>query len=572
MHTVYTLYADRLAIAPDAPAAHSDRRTLTYRDLDALATAAAAQLIDRGVAPGSRVGVLVERSVDLLVTLLATWKASCAYLPLDTDHPDERIEFLLADAGAAAVLTRRDLIGRVPSGAHVPIVLDDEPPRLHPTRTPAPADPAYVIYTSGSTGRPKAVEVTHASLVNVITELQRILAMSPVEHWLTMAPPTFDISLAELSLPLASGAQVTVTSSAQARDAAGLVRLIAERGITRMQAVPSQWQALVEAGLQAPHLVGMTGGEALPAALASALSRRLQKIINGYGPTETTIVSTVWAVPASMAATDTVLIGQPIANTRVYVLDDDLAEVAPGDSGELFIAGAGVARGYVGDQALTESAFLPDPHGAPGERMYRTGDRVRLRSDGDLEFLGRTDSQVKIRGQRVELAEVEAALGSFPAVGAVATVVRDGTLIAYVVPSDPRTVPVSADVRAHAARTLPAAMVPTSVIVLDAFPLTPNGKIDRAALAVAAPTGAPVVEVTDPFAAEFFTLVASVLGAPQVGPSDDFFDIGGHSLAVMRVTAAIADRWQITVASDVFYDAETMADLACAVDTLRAAR
>jgi amino acid adenylation domain-containing protein len=570
--TVYALYADRLAIAPDAPAAHSDRRTLTYRDLDALATAAASQLIDRGVAPGSRVGVLVERSVDLLVSLLATWKAGCAYLPLDVDHPDERIGFLLADAGVPAVLTSRGLIGRVPSGAAVPIVLDDAPARLDPARMPAPNDPAYVIYTSGSTGRPKAVEVTHGSLVNVVTELQRILAMSPADHWLTMAPPTFDISLAELCVPLASGARVTITSLTQARDAARLVRLIAERGVTRMQAVPSQWQALVDAGLRAPHLAGMTGGEALPAALATALSQRLKQIVNGYGPTEATIVSTVWTVPASMADTDTVLIGRPIANTRVYVLDDDLAEVAAGHAGELFIAGSGVARGYVGDPTLTKAAFLADPRGAPGDRMYRTGDRGRLRPGGDLEFLGRTDSQVKIRGQRVELAEVEAALGSVPAVGSVATIVRDGALIAYVVPADPRARPTSAQVRAHAARTLPAAMVPSGVVVLDAFPLTANGKIDRAALTTAAPTGSPVLDVTDPFTAEFCALVADVLGAERVGPSDDFFDIGGHSLAVMRVATAIADRWQITVASEVFYDTETMADLASAVATLRAAR
>jgi amino acid adenylation domain-containing protein len=584
--TAYDLFDRRLAMAPDAPAAHSDDRSLTYRELDEASTAVASRLIDDGVEPGSRVGVLVDRSVDVLIGLLAVWKAGCVYLPLDVDHPVDRLGYLLADAQAAAVVTSRALADRGPDepggpggpgGPRVTVLVDDRSARRHPVRRPGPRDPAYLIYTSGSTGRPKAVGVEHGSLVNVVDELGRILRMGPAEHWLTMAPSTFDISLAELCVPLAAGAQLTITSAAQARDAAWLVRLIQDRGITRMQAVPSQWRALVDAGLDAPGLYAMSGGEALPAGLAAALTRRLHGIVNAYGPTETTIVSTVWAVPAepAPAGADDIRIGRPIANTRVYVLDDDLAEVPIGVAGELFIGGLGVARGYVNEEQLTAESFLDDPGGGPGERRYRTGDRCRWRADGNLEYLGRTDSQVKIRGQRVELGEVEAGLVGFDPVGAAVAVLRDQDLVAFVVPADPAAPPTPAQVREHAARTLTTAMAPTAVVVLDAFPLTPNGKIDRAALsatAVAAPLPRPEDGPQDPFTAELCALIEVVLGAERVRPADDFFDVGGHSLAVMRMVAAIADRWQIEVASDVFYDTETVADLACAVNALRAPR
>ncbi len=575
--TLLELFGRWVVSAPHAVAVSSGGRTLTYRELDEASTAAAALLSGGGVQRRSRVGVLVERSVDLVVGLLAVWKAGCVYLPLDIDHPAERLGYFVADAGAAAVLTRRALADRVPAGQAVMIALDDEPGGTHAPRRPVPEDAAYLIYTSGSTGHPKAVEVEHRSLVNVIGELERALRVSPADHWLTMAPATFDISLAELCVPLATGGRVTVTSHAEVRDAARLVRLIAGGGVTRMQAVPSQWQALVDAGLEAPELFGMTGGEALPSRLAAALTKRLQGIVNGYGPTETTILSTLWHVDAD--ATEQISIGRPIANTRVYVLRDGGSEAAVGEPGELFIAGAGVARGYCGDDELTAAAFGPDPRGCDGDRMYRTGDRCRWRTDGNLEYLGRTDGQVKIRGQRVELGEVEAGIEMFAPVGAAVAVVREHDLVAFVVPSDPAAPPTPAQVREHAARTLTSAMAPTTVIVLDAFPLTGNGKIDRDALATAPASPAPpetTAETTavtgDAFTTEVCALIQEVLGAERVGPADDFFDVGGHSLAVMRVAAAIAQKWQVEVASDVFYDTETVADLAAAVNALRAAR
>ncbi|WP_051366717.1 non-ribosomal peptide synthetase [Hamadaea tsunoensis] len=564
--TVLDLFAARAATAPDAVAVHSGDTTLTYAELDAAAGSIAGRLLAYGVERGARVGVLVDRSAGLLAALLGVWRAGCVYLPLDVEHPADRTAFLLADARAAAVVADR------PVPAPLPVVAPDE--RHTPgVRVPQPSDPAYLIYTSGSTGRPKAVEVDHAALLNVVTELGTVLRVGPGEHWLSMAPPTFDISLAELCVPVATGATLTITTRAEVRDAARLVRLItagrpATGGVTRMQAVPSQWQALVDAGLHAPDLIGMTGGEALPARLATALTQRLGGLVNAYGPTETTILSTVWPVPAEPGE---IRIGRPIANTRVLVLAEDGTEAAVGEPGELHIGGLGVARGYADAPDLTAAAFVEHPLG----RLYRTGDRCRWRTDGNLEYLGRSDSQVKIRGQRVELGEVEAGLERCPEVAAAVALVRGQELIAYVMPADPDAPPTPSAVRDHAARTLPSAMTPTSILVLKEFPLTANGKIDRAALAEVNPVAAaaPVAPAgADPFTTEFCALVAEVLGAGRVGPADDFFEVGGHSLAVMRVVAAISDRWGVEVASDVFYDTETVADLASAVSALRSAR
>jgi amino acid adenylation domain-containing protein len=578
--TVLDLFDCRVSAEPDAPAGRSDTRFLSYVELDRAATAVAGRLVDAGVPEGARVGVLVERSVDLLIALLAVWKAGAVYTPLDPDHPADRIAHLLADAGAAAVLTRRALTDRVAAGATPVVLLEGEPGEARPARSRRPDDAAYLIYTSGSTGGPKGVEVNHRALVNVVLELDRILRLGPAEHWLTMAPSTFDISLVELSLPLVAGARVTVTSAAQARDAASLVRLIRDTGVTRMQAVPSQWQALLDAGLDAPDLYGMTGGEALTPRLATALTARIRGLVNGYGPTETTVLSTYWTVPAEPGSptVEQIRIGRPIANTRIHLLDDAGAAVPVGVAGELFIAGTGVAQGYPGDPELTGTVFVADPAGPPGARMYRTGDRARWRTDGHLEYLGRTDSQVKVRGQRVELAEVEAALASLATVGAVVALLRDQELVAYVVPATGAAL-TAGPVREHAARRLPSAMAPTTVVILDAFPLTPNGKIDRAALRTTPVADPPAADpdsaadpdtAADPFTAEVCTLIEEVLGARNVRPTDDFFDIGGHSLAVMKVAAQFADRWRVEVSSDVFYDTGTVAELAAAVGRLRA--
>jgi amino acid adenylation domain-containing protein len=546
--TIADLVEHHACLQPDAIAATSDGRTLTYQELFDASTAVAGALVADGVHPGDRVAVLMERSVDLVIALLAVWRAGAVYVPLDPEHPAERVAYLVRDSGAVTVLTR----------------LIEGPPLRESVRRQA-MDPAYLIYTSGSTGQPKAVEVAHGSLMNVIGELTESLEADAQQRWLTMAPAAFDISMAELCLPLATGARVTITSGAEVRDAARTVRLIAELGITRMQAVPSQWQALVDAGLRAPGLLGMVGGEALPPALARELTARLRGLVNGYGPTETTVLSTLWRVPRDA---EEITIGRPIANTRVALLDDDRMPVPPGEVGELYIAGAGVALGYAGDPELTARAFPPDPL-VPGARMYRTGDRCRWTLDGKLAYVGRTDGQVKVRGQRIELGEVESALARCPGVAAAAAAVRGQSLVAYVVPTGNGLAP--AEVRDFAAATLPAGMVPNIVVLLDAFPLTANGKIDRSALPEPQTTSVASGPAVDGFEGEFFALVARVLGVGSAGPGDDFFELGGHSLAVMRTAAAIQERWRVEVPSEVFYDAQTLADLAAAVDDLRLA-
>jgi amino acid adenylation domain-containing protein len=573
--TVLDLFDDHVAARPDAPAAMSGGRSLTYRQLDALAGGTAERLGRQGVRPGDRVAVLMERSVSLPVALVAVWKAGAVYVPVDPDYPADRVRYLLSDCAARVVLTEAALLERVPAGTAV--VLDDRQANGPTGGAVAPRplldDLAYVVYTSGSTGQPKGVEVTHRSLGNVVAELTRVLRADAAQQWLTMAPASFDISMAELCLPLATGARVAVTSSAEARDAARLVRLIDELGVTRMQAVPAQWQALVDADLRAPELVGMVGGEALPTGLANELTSRISLLFNGYGPTETTVLSTIWPVPAGA---DEICIGRPIANTRLYLLDERLEEVPVGEAGDLYIAGTGVARGYLGRPDLTDGAFLTDPWGPPGARMYRTGDRCRWRPDGCLVYLGRDDGQVKVRGQRIETGEVEACLMRCPGVAAATVVVRGQSLVAYVTAASvaPVPAPVPAQVRAFVAASLTPAMVPGTVVVLDAFPLTPNGKIDRAALPDPAGTGsvpgpaAPAASAVDAFTGQVCALITEILDVPPVRPGDDFFELGGNSVAVMRVAAIIAQRWSVEVPTEVFYDTETIADLAAAIQGL----
>lgn len=586
--TVLDLFRRHAAGRPDAVAATGGGSTLTYAELASAARATARELAGSGVRPGDRVAVLAERSALVTVALLAVWHVGAVYVPIDPDHPDERLRFLFEDCAARVVLTEPGLIARVPDSETVLIETGPKPDAADDVdrRDPALDDVAYIIYTSGSTGRPKGVEVTHRSLANVVAELSLILRADAEQQWLTMAPTTFDISMAELCLPLSTGARVAVTTAADARDAARLVRLIGELGVTRMQAVPAQWRALIDAGLRAPELVAMVGGEALSVGLAHELTSRISLLVNGYGPTETTIVSTVWPV---VPGADEISLGRPIANTRLYLLDDQLREVPLGEPGELYIAGTGVARGYLGRPDLTSAAFLDDPWGPAGSRMYRTGDRCRWNADGSLVYLGRGDGQVKVRGQRVETGEVENCLLLHPGIAGAAVVVREDILIAYVAATSGGSVTAAgvaalepAAVRTFAASSLTPAMIPGLVVVLDAFPLTPNGKIDRVAL-----SELPVHQTTagaldhehsaddsdkpeDPFAVAVCELIAEVLNVDLVRPGDDFFELGGNSFSVMRVAAAMADLWSVEVPTEVFYDAETVADLAVAVGRLRA--
>ncbi|MFG2819502.1 amino acid adenylation domain-containing protein [Kitasatospora sp. NPDC048365] len=582
---VLDLFEARAQAAPDAIALVCRGERHTYGRLDRAADAAARRLAAAGVGRGTTVAVATTRSAASVVAMVAVWKLDAVVLPVDPRHPDDRIAFLLDDAGAGAVLADGASAPRFGSfGPPVVPVTDGLPEEAADTAEPlAPRgpvtdrSPAYLLYTSGSTGQPKGVRGSHRALLNVVLELADALRTTPESRWATLAPWTFDISLGELWVPLATGARLVVPTEEELRDAAALVRLLAAEGVDRMQAVPAQWTALLDAGFDGPSTRAMTGGEALTPALAQRLRPRLADLVNGYGPTETTVLSTLWRVPADLADGAVTAIGRPIANTRAYLLDDLRRPVAPGEPGELYLAGAGVTLGYLNRPALDAERFSDEP-GVPGSRCYRTGDRCRIGPGGVLEYLGREDGQVKLRGQRIELGEVESRLAEHPGLGAAAATVHEDTLIAFVVPAaHGESAPTGAQVRAHMAALVPEALVPGVVVTLDRLPLTAHDKVDRAALSALAADRAAPAEAAEPgeprttaagsLVDEVCGLCQEVLGVPLITPADDLFALGAHSLAMMQLAARLGTLTGVEVPTTLIYDAETVADL---VEELRA--
>ncbi|MGW4409684.1 amino acid adenylation domain-containing protein [Nonomuraea sp. NPDC004702] len=608
--------ADLLGGKPGAVAAICGDERVTYAELDARSRALTRRLRAAGAARGTLVAICASRSIDLLTGLLAVVRAGAAYLPLDPGHPAERLAYVLADSGAQLLLTQRGLSTRLPGD--LPSLLLDEPygeePEDEPGEPAVASDLAYVIYTSGSTGRPKGVAISHGALANLLLSFRDQLEAGPDDVWLASTSLSFDISALELYLPLITGGTVVIASDEDIRDGSRLAALAAAAGVTHLQATPSGWRMLLDAGFHRPGAVALTGGEALPGPLATELRPRVARLWNVYGPTETTIWSSCWEVPAGV--TGAVRVGRPIANTRLYVLDRRMEPVPDGSTGELFIAGDGLASGYPGRPGLTAERFLPDPYGPPGTRMYRTGDLARWRGD-EVECLGRTDEQVKLRGHRIEPGEVEARLMEHPSVAQAAVVVRGDRLVAYVVPTsappppDSSSTPFAPDssgtpfapegsgalsgqdrpgalsgpdssgessapeghgeaipqaLAAHARAMLPAPMVPASFVPVPALPLTPNGKVDRAAL-----PDPDVVRGDRPPATPAERLVAEVfaevLGLDAVGADDGFFDLGGHSLLASRAAARLTRALGTEVAVRALFDHPTVAALAAELDT-----
>ncbi|MFF4343733.1 amino acid adenylation domain-containing protein [Kitasatospora sp. NPDC001540] len=577
--TVPGQFFARAAERPDAVAVVAAGTALTYGRLAERVERAAAALVGRGAGPGTLVGIELPRGLDQLVAVLATLAAGAAYLPLDPGYPAERLALVRSDAAPALRVT---LTPEGP-GDLAPADLAAAPGGRRPLPPPDPSLPAYVLYTSGSTGRPKGVEVPHAALANVLAALRERLGSGAGDRWLGLTSLSFDISAVELFLPLTTGGRVVLAPAEEHRDGPALLELLRDERVTHVQATPSGWRLLLDAGLPgpAPGLTALTGGEALPAPLAAELTAATARLVNVYGPTEATVWSTL-ADPA-VGGDGAVSLGDPLAGTGAYLLDPGLRPVPYGVAGELYLGGAGVAHGYLGRPGLTASRFLPDPYGPPGSRMYRTGDLVRRTPDGALEYLGRTDGQVKLRGHRIELGEVEARLAEHPGVARAAVVAHgpegELRLTAYVVPAGPAPAP--EELRAHLAGVLPAAVLPGGYVVLDAFPLTPNGKLDRAALPepVAArperPTGAEAgaqggaqagAQGTD---AVVLGIWREVLGLDDLGPDEDLFDLGGHSLTVTAIAARIRHRLDVDVPLDVFFDTPTARDVAAAVRALR---
>ncbi|MGA3539826.1 non-ribosomal peptide synthetase [Micromonosporaceae bacterium DT194] len=596
--TLPALFAAQARRTPTAVAVVDGERSLSYATLDAVVDRLTALLRDRGAGPGTLVALALDRSWQAVAAQLAVLRRGAAYLPVDPGHPVARQELVLADAAPALVVTTAAGAARL-DPAHPVLLLDDlrldeSAPAGHdgtaedgavgdgaaggPDEVAAgPDDLAYVLYTSGSTGRPKGVEVRHGALANLLLALRDLFGSGPGDRWLHLTSLSFDISAVELHLPLITGGRVVVASGVSALDGAGVLRLVRAEGVTHLQATPSGWRILLAAGLgeAGPELqVAVAGGEALAVPLAHELRSRAGRLFNGYGPTETTVYATMAEIPARPTE---VTIGRPVANTRAYVLDEALRPVPVGLPGELHLGGQGLAAGYHGRPELTAERFFPAPF-APDELLYRTGDRCRLRPDGRIEFLGRTDEQVKIRGHRVELGEITARLLEHPAVAAAAVLLRGGPddpgsepatearLIGYLVPRGARPEP--ADLRGHLAATLPAAMIPAEWVLLDRLPLNPNGKLDRAALPGPTPRTAvpaqpsPPAGPADPLIEELRAIWQDVLQIPEIGPHEDLFDLGGHSLTITRISGRIQQRLGADVPLDAFFDTPTIAEIA----------
>ncbi|HEU0012159.1 MAG TPA: amino acid adenylation domain-containing protein, partial [Longimicrobium sp.] len=556
---LHELFEAQAARAPDAAAVSFGGESLSYAALEARANRVAHLLRARGVGAESRVAVFMERSLEMVIALYGILKAGGAYVPVDPEYPAERIRYMLDDSAAAVVLTQQRLLpsldGTNGIALDAPGVLDGWPETC-PVPAAGGADRlAYVIYTSGSTGRPKGAMNAHRGVVNRILWMQDALRLEPGEAVLQKTPFSFDVSVWEFFWPLAVGARLVVAPPGVHREPRALAEVIASNRITTLHFVPSMLRAwLDEAPVEACGGLRrvVASGEALPPDLARDFARKLPGVAlhNLYGPTETAVDVTHWPCPLDGEAA-VVPIGRPIANTRTLVLDQAGALCPVGVPGELYLGGVQVGRGYWRRPGLTAAAFVPDAYAAePGARLYRTGDRARWRADGTLEYLGRVDLQVKVRGFRIEPGEVESALASLPGVRAAVVDARPdpagaARLVAWIVPeagAAPRPEALRDGLRA----VLPAHLVPSVFVEIERVPLSPSGKVDRRALpppADAAPAGGYVVP-RDVLEMELARLWAEVLGVPRVGAEDDFFALGGHSLLAVRLMSRIRERFE----------------------------
>lgn len=552
---IHELFVEQAQRTPQAIAVVFQDRQLTYAELDSRSDQLAHMLRSRGVGPETRVGLCVDRSIEMVIGLLGILKAGGAYLPLDPAYPTDRLMFVFHDAEIAVLLTQRHLLANLPQHPQ-PICLDEAWDQIAPvvTTDPLPAvqpdQLAYIIYTSGSTGHPKGVQIAHRSVVNFLYAMRKDPGLTNQDRLLAVTTLSFDIAGLELFLPLIVGGRVVIVPREDVANGERLATLLAATGTTVMQATPATWQLLIQAEwMGTPHLRIFCGGEAFPPELAFQMLARGATVWNMYGPTETTIWSTTIRVKHQTAS---IPIGRPIANTQVYVLDQQFQPVPIGVPGELYIGGDGVARGYLNRPALTAEKFPPDPFSRnPGTRLYRTGDLVRYRADGVLEYLGRLDDQVKLRGYRIELGEIEAVLRRYPAVQEAVVVVRedrpaDTRLVAYLVAAAKDAPPTIDDIRAHLLNHLPPYMLPSIFILLEALPLTPNGKVDRKALPLPGTTQSASRAVYEAPRTELEQMLAriwaEVLDVDQVGLHDNFFELGGHSLLLTRMHRQIQEQ------------------------------
>ena len=555
--TLTELVSARAAAMGGAMAVAAGERQLSHAELEAASNRLARHLQERGVGVGTRVGICLQRSTDLLTALVAVMKAGAAYVPLDPAYPATRLQQIVDDADLTEIVTSTPAWRQLAHDAARVTMLDWDSAQIAGQddaplpQAAGPDDVAYVIFTSGSTGRPKGVQVTHRNLVNLLCAMAQTPGLAAGETLVSVTTVSFDIAGLELFLPLLVGARLVIASAEEAADGAALLGLLRKWNANVLQATPVTWEMLIEAGWNGdPRLRALCGGEALGRPLADRILARAAELWNMYGPTETTIWSSTLKIEPGEGP---VPIGPPIANTQFHVLDARGEPTPLGAIGELYIGGDGVAAGYFGRPDLTRERFVADTRGPlPGRKMYRTGDLVRRRPNGTVEFLGRADNQVKLRGFRIELGEIEAALLSHPQVAAGVVVLRknaagDGMLCAYVVAAGVPVPGLPATLTRALAGALPAHMVPASVTVLPALPRTPNGKIDRNALPepARAQAAAPVVApagLTD-VERQIAEIWSDVLGTKVDNADANFFELGGHSLLAARMLARVTARF-----------------------------
>lgn len=585
---IHQLVEQQVLLTPAEIAVTFQAQQLTYQELNQKANQLAHYLQSLGVTSETLVGVCIERSLDMLVALLAVLKAGGAYVPLDPSYPTDRLAFMLEDSELPILLTEQAQLANLPRSTARVIVLEAERMEIdrqdldNVTSAVTADSVAYTIYTSGSTGKPKGVQVLHGSVVNFLESMLEAPGLTATNTLLAVTTISFDIAVLELFLPLIVGAKIELVGRDIAADGVRLAEAISASGTTFMQATPATWKLLLATGWQGDkQLKILSGGEAMIRSLADRLLECCGSLWNMYGPTETTIWSAVYQVqPGSNA----VSIGQPIANTQIYIIDqrcqrkgDVLRQMPSGQAGELHIGGDGLARGYLKRAEMTAQRFVPDPFSTnPDARLYKTGDLARIMPDGNIQFIGRVDNQVKIRGHRIELGDIEAAICQSPDIQEAAVIAREDSvgekqLVAYLVAANSQNL--HSKLRAYLKEKLPEYMVPAVFVLMDKFPLTPNGKVDRRALPAPSQDRpelnvsmvAPVTEIERDLA----QIWSQMLGIVPIGIHDNFFDLGGHSLFIAQMIAQVEETFVVKLPLSELFAAPTVAGLAQSIVNAR---
>ncbi|MCC5658371.1 amino acid adenylation domain-containing protein [Nostoc sp. XA010] len=577
---IHELFEQQVELTPDAVAVVYENQQLTYRELNQRVNQLAHYLQKLGVQPEVLVGICVERSLEMVIGLLAILKAGGAYVPLDPNYPQQRLEYILQDTQAPVLLTQASLVEVLPQHQGQVVCLDSDwhliaqqsQNNLYSELTTE--NLAYIIYTSGSTGKPKGVQIPHLALSNFLYSMNETPGLTSEDKLLAVTTYSFDIAALEIFLPIIVGACLIVASQEIISDGNQLLAKIKDSKATVMQATPATWQLLLVAGWDGDsQLKIICGGEALSAPLASKLLERCSSVWNMYGPTETTI----WSAASRIeTVNDTVPISCPIANTQLYILDQYNQLVPVGIAGELCIGGVGLARGYFQRPDLTAEKFIPNPfNDEPSARLYKTGDLARYLPNGEIEYIGRIDHQVKIRGFRIELGEIDAVINQHPSISASVVIVReDGTenksLVAYITVQPQQTIAIP-ELRRFLESKLPNYMVPTAIVVLKVLPLTPNGKIDRRALPAPDLTQliseSNFVAPSTPVEEMLAGIWAQVLGLEKIGVNDNFFDLGGHSLIATRVMSQIRQVFEVEIPLRRLFELPTVSELAKEIQT-----